>query len=103
MLASNIVSILFDGHALDKIYVTMEQYLQFDFGRVEIPRLPLDSVFECDQDIHVAVGAEIVAEDRPEEGEFNDLPFLAEGLDGVVVQGNLNCHVTLPGTRFLHA
>ena len=41
-----------------------------------------------DEDIHVAVGAEVIAEDGAEEGELDDAVAAAEGGEGGFVDGD---------------
>jgi hypothetical protein len=38
---------------------------------------------ERHEDVDIAVGPEVVSDDRPEEGELGNLPFAAERVDGV--------------------
>jgi hypothetical protein len=40
---------------------------------------PIRSRFEGDEDIDIAIGAEIVAEDGAEDAQLGDLPSLTEG------------------------
>lgn len=67
------------------------------FMAIQSNRTPCGVCGERDEDIHVAVGAEVVAEHGTEEGEFLDAPAGAERRQGRLVQCEVFGHwSTLP-------
>ena len=66
---------------LDEVHVPAEEGDQFVAHLDQMEEVPRVIGLEAHEDIHVAVGPEVVAEDRAEQGELADPPLAAEGLD----------------------
>jgi len=65
-----------------EVHIPPEDGLQFVHHVHPVGQAPPSILGEADHNAHVAVGSEVVAQDRAEKRKLHDLPFLAERLYG---------------------
>lgn len=78
VLPSEPVGALHDCGFADEIDGPIEQGFEFGFELDFFDEAAFGGGLVGDEDVDVAIGAEVVAEDGAEEGEFGNLPALAE-------------------------
>jgi len=82
---------------LHEVDLPAEHLLQVPVHVDPIEEVPFRGWSQGDQDVDIAVGTEVFANDGSEESEFDDLPSLAEGLDRFRIYGYPDRHPSVSG------
>ena len=78
-LPTDAVSTLFDSRALNQVHLATEYPSQFFLHTPQIDERVPGLRTKLDQQIHVAVGAEVLEHSGAEEGQCGNLPATTEG------------------------
>ena len=82
---------LFDGAPSEEIDFSAEDCDQLLLHADVIEQAPVRAGAEGDEEVKVAVGLDVVAQERAEDGQFTDAPALAKVGDGLGRQTTLGC------------
>ena len=78
-MASDPIGAAFNGVFDDEINFAIEQCCKIFADLEGFGEAPVEVGGEGGEEVDIAVGAEVIAEDGAEEGEFGEVPFLAKG------------------------
>src|SRR5947209_6864109 len=90
--APNPVVAALDRTARDEINPPPQDRTQLFGHRGVLKQAPFGFGSERHEHVHIALGAEVVAQDRAEERELSDLPAAAKRFDRLSVYGNVRTH-----------
>ena len=85
--ATNPVCASFNRRSGHEINFPVKNFLEFILHPDMIEQSPVSPVLEGYQDIHIALGAEIVTQDGTEQGQLTDAPTLAKSCNVGVGKG----------------
>src|SRR5258706_8039028 len=84
---SDVVRAALDGNLLDEIHLSSDDRFELVLHPDQIEQRPSRRVFECHQNIDIAVFTELVgAQHRPEKTQLDHPPLAAVGLDRLTVE-----------------
>ncbi len=75
---------------LQHVYPSAEDLLEFERHCPQVEQRELYARFKRQQHVHVAIGSEIISQDRPKQRELDDPPLKAKRLQLLHGQRNLN-------------
>ena len=78
------------GLAREEVDLTTEYLTKLNNHIHPIVKAPLRILSEGDQDIYVAIGSEILPEDRAEDGQFSDFPPATKIADALFWNRNVD-------------